>query len=178
MFEQRFGASSTLHAMAYAGNRKVVQYLAIPALTQRNPSVPAASCIPAAWSTSTATTAAPTCAGRGKVNLPARPLEFTLGGNYDQQEQLRRGYENFIGAPAARPHSACAARCAATKPTASSNFDQFAQAWWQFADRWSLLAGVRHSEVNFESDGSLHRAAPIAMTVATSATATPPWWAA
>ncbi|MET1163000.1 MAG: TonB-dependent receptor, partial [Pseudoxanthomonas sp.] len=29
------------------------------------------------------------------------------------------------------------------------NMDQFAQAWWRFAPRWSLLAGARHSEVEF-----------------------------
>ncbi|WP_251259240.1 TonB-dependent receptor domain-containing protein, partial [Enterobacter hormaechei] len=32
------------------------------------------------------------------------------------------------------------------------NVDQFAQAWWQWSPRWSLLAGVRHSAVRFESD--------------------------
>jgi iron complex outermembrane receptor protein len=32
------------------------------------------------------------------------------------------------------------------------NFDQFAQAWWKFSDRWALLAGVRHSEVRFRSE--------------------------
>ena len=32
------------------------------------------------------------------------------------------------------------------------NVDQFAQAWWQWSPRWSLLAGLRHSQVRFESD--------------------------
>ena len=33
--------------------------------------------------------------------------------------------------------------------TVGSNFDQFAQAWWQFTPRWSVLAGARHSRVQF-----------------------------
>lgn len=30
--------------------------------------------------------------------------------------------------------------------------DQFAQAWWQWSNRWSALLGVRHSAVRFRSD--------------------------
>ncbi len=33
-------------------------------------------------------------AGRAGVRLPA---EFTVGTNFDRQQQLRRGYENFVG---------------------------------------------------------------------------------
>ena len=31
------------------------------------------------------------------------------------------------------------------------NDDQYAQAWWQWAERWSLLLGARHSQVRFVS---------------------------
>ena len=140
VFEQKFGSSNTLHAMAYAGNRQVVQYLAIPAATQANPLhsggvVDLDSDYRGAdlrWS--------------WEGELASRPLEFTLGGNYDMQQQLRLGYTNFVG-------TTLGVRGAVRRDETNriENFDEFAQASWQFADRWSVLAGVRHSEVGFKS---------------------------
>src|SRR5690606_3158976 len=58
-----------------------------------------------------------------------------------------RGFENFVGdtlgvrgAPRRDEHNRV------------GNSDQFAQLWWQFADRWSLLVGARHSSVRFRSN--------------------------
>ncbi len=143
-FEQRLG-DHTLRATAYTGSRQVVQYLAIPATTQNN-----------------------ALHSGGVVDLDSdyrggdlrwswvsefagRPLEFTAGGNYDRQQQLRRGYTNYTG-PAANP-TALGVRGVLRRDETNrvNNFDQFAQGWWHFADRWSLLAGVRHSDVKFRS---------------------------
>jgi len=146
IFEQRLDAS-TLRATAYAGNRQVTQFLAI------NPTVQT-----------------PATHSGGVVDLDTdyrgldlrwswtgeligRPLEFTLGTNFDDQDQLRRGYENFTG-PANNSCSgatSCGVRgnLRRDENDKASNFDQYAQAWWQFAERWSVLAGVRHSKVKF-----------------------------
>jgi iron complex outermembrane receptor protein len=78
--------------------------------------------------------------------LAGRPLEFTVGGNYDLQEQLRRGYENYVG-------TTLGVRGALRRDETNrvTNFDQFAQGWWRLAERWSVLAGLRHSKVKFRS---------------------------
>jgi iron complex outermembrane recepter protein len=91
VFEQRFGTEHTLHAMAYTGNRKIVQYLAIPVATQGN-ALHSGGVVDLdndyyggdlrwSWATS----------------LADRPFELTLGSNIDVQQQLRRGYTNFTG---------------------------------------------------------------------------------
>jgi iron complex outermembrane receptor protein len=139
IFEQRVGSHS-LRAMAYAGNRQVLQYLAIPVTTQNNP-LHSGGVVDLdgdyrggdlRWS--------------WVGELAARPLELTAGGNFDLQEQLRQGYTNYVG-------STLGVRGVLRRDESNrvENFDQFAQGWWQFADRWSVLAGARHSSVKFRS---------------------------
>jgi iron complex outermembrane receptor protein len=144
VFEQNLG-SHTLHAMAYTGNRTVVQYLAIPTATQAN-----------------------ALHSGGVVNLntdyrgadlrwtwlghmAGRPLEFTLGGNTDLQDQLRKGYNNFTGTTSAPTALGVQGNLRRDETNRIENFDEFAQANWQLIDRWSLLAGIRHSKVKFKS---------------------------
>jgi iron complex outermembrane receptor protein len=141
VFEQGFGEAQTLRAMGYYGNRKVEQFLAIPPGAQANP-----------------------LNSGGVVDLDSDyygadlrwnwqgtfgglPAELTVGLNADRQRQQRRGYENFVG-------TTLGVKGALRRDETNTvgNFDQFAQLWLQLSDRWSLLAGVRHSEVSFESD--------------------------
>lgn len=137
-YQQQVGDAQTWRVMAYAGRRAVEQFLALPVAAQANP-LNAGGVIDLdsdyggadlRWS------------WRGE--LAAKPFEFTAGANFDRQEQQRRGYENFIGTTlgvkgALRRNESNRVR----------NVDQFAQAWWRFAPRWSLLAGARQSEVEF-----------------------------
>jgi iron complex outermembrane receptor protein len=138
VFEQQAGSAQTWRAMAYAGQRAVEQFLALPIAAQANP-LNAGGVIDLdsdyggvdlRWS------------WRGE--LGARPFEFTVGTNLDRQQQQRRGYENFTG-------STLGIKGALRRDERNDvrSFDQFAQAWWQFTKRWSLLAGVRHSAVEF-----------------------------
>jgi iron complex outermembrane recepter protein len=78
------------------------------------------------------------------------PLTLTAGILSDELQEHRQGFQNFWGT--------------ATKPTAVGvmgvrrrdednrvrSFDQYAQAGWE-SERFSLTAGVRHSEVKFDS---------------------------
>jgi iron complex outermembrane recepter protein len=78
------------------------------------------------------------------------PLTLTAGILSDELQEHRQGFQNFWGTP--------------TKPTAVGvmgvrrrdednrvrSFDQYAQAGWE-SERFSLTAGVRHSEVKFDS---------------------------
>ena len=141
VYQQPLGEAQTLRLMGYGGQREVEQFLALPAVAQANPLNSGGVIdldndyggVDARWT------------WRGE--LAARPFEFTLGANADRQRQHRRGFENFIGA-------ALGVKGAPRRDERNQveNFDQFAQAWWQFGDRWALLAGLRHSEVRFRSE--------------------------
>lgn len=139
-YEQQVGDAQSWRAMVYAGRRAVEQFLALPVAAQANP-LNAGGVIDLdsdyggadlRWS------------WRGE--LVSKPFEFTAGANVDRQDQARRGYENFIGGT---PGVKGALR--RNESNRVRNVDQFAQAWWQFAPRWSLLAGARHSEVEFDA---------------------------
>jgi iron complex outermembrane receptor protein len=140
VFQQRLGETQTVHVMGYAGNRKAMQVLGIPT----GPQLAATHAggvidldtdyrgLDLRWST--------------QGELAGRAYEFTMGLNADEQSQLRRGYQNFIG-------TTLGVRGALRRDETddASNSDQFAQFWWQFAPRWSVLAGVRRSDVHFRA---------------------------
>lgn len=137
----RTEGAQTWRAMGYAGQRSVEQYLAIPPGPQANP-LHAGGVIDldgdyggldARW------------AWHG--DWAGRPLDVVIGANADRQQQDRRGYENFVG-----DKVGIKGRLRRDQSDRVENVDQFAQAWWQWAPRWSLLLGVRHSTVRFRSN--------------------------
>ncbi|MDH5832324.1 TonB-dependent receptor family protein [Luteimonas kalidii] len=138
--EQPLGGGHALEAMAYAGRREIEQFLSVPVGAQSNPLSSGGVIdldndyggLDLRW--------------RWAGSLAGRTLEFTAGANADRQRQHRRGYENFVG-------DALGVRGALRRDERNrvENVDRYAQAWWQFAPRWSLLAGVRHSQVRFRS---------------------------
>ncbi|MFO1503793.1 MAG: TonB-dependent receptor [Steroidobacteraceae bacterium] len=140
VFQQRIGEAQTLHVMGYTGNRKAYQVLGIPTAAQN-----AASHAGGVVDLDTDYRGADV---RWSIegSLAGRAFEFTAGINADAQRQLRRGYQNFIG-------STFGVQGALRRDETddASNSDQFAQFWWQFTPRWSVLAGVRRSDVHFEA---------------------------
>jgi len=140
VYTQPWGAHR-LRAMAYAGNRAVEQFLALPIAAQNNP-LNSGGVIDLdndyagadlRWSF--------------EGTLAGRPLEAALGVNADRQRQHRRGFENHVA-------GVLGVRGAERRNERNTveNVDQYAQAWWQFTPRWSLLAGLRHSQVRFRSE--------------------------
>ena len=134
------GKGHQLRLLGYAGRRQVQQFLSLPIGAQANP-LNAGGLIDldsdyggvdARWT--------------WQGELAARPFEVTAGLNHDRQDQQRRGFENFVGNTLG-----VRGQLRRDENNEVSNFDQFAQAWWKFAPRWSLLAGVRHSEVDFSA---------------------------
>lgn len=137
----RTDGAHTWRAMGYAGQRSVEQYLAIPPGPQANP-LHAGGVIDldgdyggvdARWS--------------WHGDWAGRPLDLVIGANADRQLQDRRGYENFVG-----DQLGIKGRLRRDQADRVENIDQFAQAWWQWAPRWSLLLGLRHSTVRFRSN--------------------------
>jgi iron complex outermembrane receptor protein len=131
--EHRLSGSDSLRFAAYGGNRQVEQFLAF--------------------------SGAGALASGGVVNLDrhyygldlrwSRATElaggrfaFTVGTDYDNQKERRRGYTNNNGTagPLQRDEDDTA-RSAAL----------YAEAEWKFAPSWSLLTGLRHTQVSFDS---------------------------
>ncbi|MDQ2639486.1 MAG: TonB-dependent receptor [Pseudomonadota bacterium] len=150
IYEHRLGAHS-LRAMAYTGNREVRQFLSIPPGTQRATQTHSGGVVDLDGSYEGADLRWSYVGA-----LAGRLLEFTVGTNLDRQNQLRRGYENFLG-PVDNTCSGattCGVLGALRRDETNRirNFDQFAQGYLQLTDRWSALAGMRHSEVRFRNN--------------------------
>ena len=140
VYEQPLDRGHALHATTYFGRRRVEQYLSVPVQAQANPLNSGGVVdldgsyggVDLRWS------------WRGSI--AGRELDVTLGANADRQRQRRRGYENFAG-----DRLGVRGALRRNERNVAANLDQYAQAWWRFAPRWSLLAGVRHSRMRFDA---------------------------
>ncbi len=138
--QQALPGGASLRGLVYGGTRGIEQYLAIPVAVQANPL------------NSGGVVDLDSGYGGGELRLAGesrpggRALEWTAGASWEGLQQQRRGYENFVG-------GALGVRGALRRDERNrvSSFDQFAQAQWRVARDWSLLAGVRHSQVRFRS---------------------------
>lgn len=141
ILEQPFGGGHTLRAMAYAGQRTIEQFLALPVAVQANPL------------NSGGVVDLDSDYGGGDLRwswrgeLAARAFEVSAGLGADMQRQQRRGFENFVA-------GTLGVRGALRRDERNTarNSDVYAQAFWEFAPRWSLLAGARRSEIRYVSD--------------------------
>ncbi|WP_040395101.1 TonB-dependent receptor family protein [Aromatoleum toluclasticum] len=141
-YERRFGAGR-LQLSAYAGERSVIQYQAIP----RGPQLAARHSggvidfdrdfhgLGARWT----------------HTLAAGPGELTLTGgvDYDRSEDARKGYQNFLASSPNVFGVKGALRRDETDTVTS--LDPYVQASWKL-EKWTLQAGLRHSDVKFEVD--------------------------
>jgi iron complex outermembrane recepter protein len=141
VFDLGLGDRQSIRLMGYYGHRAVRQFLSIPASAQK-----------AATSSGGVIDLDRQFGGTDarwtwQGPLAGRPLSWVVGVSYDTQNELRRGYNNFIGSTlgvlgALRRNENDIAR----------NIDEYTQASWQLAPRWTLTAGIRHSEVRFLSE--------------------------
>lgn len=141
IYEIQLSEEHSLRVLGYYGNREVQQFLAIPAGPQGSPRHSGGVVdldtdyggVDARWS--------------WRTQLLAQPFTLVAGLNWDDLSQQRRGYENFVG-------EQLGVQGALRRDETDDvyDFDQYLQANWQFASRWSLLAGLRHSQIEFESD--------------------------
>jgi iron complex outermembrane receptor protein len=80
-----------------------------------------------------------------RTRLAGGPLTFTAGVMGDELKEHRRGFQNFVGAtvgvlgPLRRDEN-----------NKVRSFDQYAQAQWE-SERLTLTAGLRHSQIKFDS---------------------------
>ncbi len=138
IYEQQLGSADQLRAMAYHGQRSIMQFLSIPPGAQKNPLQSGGVIAPDTgyggadmrWT------------HRGE--LASRGYEMVLGASGDYQRQHRLGYENFVGSTLG-----VVGALRRNENDNVNNVAQYAQWYWHFSPRWSLLLGLRHDDVRF-----------------------------
>lgn len=138
-YEHRFG-EQTVQLAAYVGQRSTIQYQSIPTGPQGNPRHSGGvidfdrdfSGFSGRWI--------------GRFDLAGGKLTTTAGIDFEQSEDDRRGYENFVGATLGVKGT-----LRRQESDRVFSFDQYAQAEWQ-RERWTFSGGVRHSRVSFKVD--------------------------
>ncbi len=85
-----------------------------------------------------------------KGQFAGKPLNFTVGSNYDSMKDDRYRYTSTeIGVIVA------GSDLVTSEINKAYNVDQYVQAEWKFHDQWDLHAGVRHSRVTFDNTDKL-----------------------
>jgi iron complex outermembrane recepter protein len=133
--------TQSVRVLGYYGRRDVEQFLSIPTGTQ-TPVTSAGGVVDldrkfgggdVRWS--------------WKGSLAGRPMSWVVGASYDRQNELRRGFNNFVGTTLGVKGA-----LRRDENNISYDTDQYTQGTWDFASAWSATVGVRHSEVNFDSE--------------------------
>ena len=139
--QRRLGTEDKINAIGYYGHRDVNQYLAFTgaAATSSGGVVDLDRDFGGAglqWTRATA--------------LAGGPFSFTLGVEYNAMAETRKGFVNDFGVQGALRRD--------ERDTVSA-FDQYLQFQWDFAPRWNLSGGVRHTSVPFKVRDSFVTAA-------------------
>jgi iron complex outermembrane receptor protein len=145
MYEHKLTANDDLSAMVYTGHRATTQFQAIPVATQRNAPLYPGGVIDldrAFWGIDTHVT--------DKREIGGTPLQLVGGVNYDDLEEARRGFLNFVG-------SQTGVQGGLRRDEANHvyDFDQYLQAQWDPDAHWRMMAGVRNNVVEVTSHGHI-----------------------
>ena len=138
IYQQQLDSADALRVMAYYGQRSIVQYLSIPPGPQKNPLQSGGVVAPDTRYGGT------DLRWTRRGELASRAYEFVLGASADYQRQHRLGYENFVGSTLG-----VLGAVRRNENDNVNNVAQYAQWYWHFSPRWSLLLGLRHDDVRF-----------------------------
>lgn len=135
-WELQLANGDTINARAYAGDRQVTQYLAIPLAAQN-----------AATSSGGVVDLDRGYGGVGlrwtrEGQLASRRFSLSAGMDYDRMLERRRGFMNNNGVSGALKRD---------EDDKVSNTDVYVQGEWQATAQLGLFAGLRYSRVGFES---------------------------
>ena len=139
-YEGRISADSTLNSTLYLGQRKNITFQSIPAASQTPDTSPGGVSALAReyWGIDLRWT--------HKGQLAQAPLTFSAGLNYDNLDEARKGYLNFIGS-----QLGVLGALRRDEDNQLYNFDQYLQAQWEPSKAWLLMAGLRRNAVQFSS---------------------------
>ncbi|PLC54221.1 TonB-dependent siderophore receptor [Pollutimonas nitritireducens] len=148
IYDQRINTNHELRAMVYFGQRKTTQYQAIPFFAQTSSANPlhAGGLIDLKREYGGAD-----LRWTSKLAFAGKPLTLVGGMAYDEMTEQRKGYFNFVNAPAGR-QLGVQGDLRRNETNKSWNLDPYLQASWQFAEQWTLDAGLRYSTVDFSSN--------------------------
>ncbi|MBB3323491.1 TonB-dependent receptor PqqU [Atlantibacter sp. RC6] len=144
-YQRAMSASDDLSVTAYAGERETTQYQSIPMGPQLNPTHPGGVIqlsrhyqgIDSRWT--------------HRDTLWTLPVNVTLGLNYENMSEKRKGYENFVlenGAPVYGEKG----DTRRDERNLMWNLDPYLQSSWQLTDKLTLDAGVRYSSIWFDAN--------------------------
>ena len=139
IWERRIDDVNSLRALLYFGTRSTTQFQAIPVAPQANPLHPGGVIdldrdydgVDVRWT--------------ARMRLAGAPFTVIAGIAYDELDEHRLGFQNFIG-----PVLGVQGALRRDENNTVANSDQYAQAAWELG-RWTLNAGVRNSSVRFNS---------------------------
>jgi iron complex outermembrane receptor protein len=140
VYEHRIDAVNSLRALVYSGHRNTEQFQAIPVAPQASPLHPGGVIVLGRDYSGT------DVRWTAKTRLADGPATLVAGVAYDALEEHRRGFQNFVG-----PTLGVEGALRRDENNEVANFDQYLQGSWQFAPRWTVHAGLRHSKVSFSS---------------------------
>ncbi|HEY6923553.1 MAG TPA: TonB-dependent receptor [Steroidobacteraceae bacterium] len=141
IYDLAISDAQSLRVLGYLGHRIVQQFLSIPASAQGSPTSAGGVVdlhrnfggADARWS--------------WQGSIGEQPVTWVVGASYDRQNELRRGYNNFIGSTLGVQGA-----LRRNENDIAADIDEYAQGTWDFAPLWSLMVGVRHSDVQFRAN--------------------------
>ena len=144
VYHRRWGSDLDFSTSVYAGNRKTRQFQSILTTVQARPTHPGGviDLGRSYWGFDAHV--------QSRHSVAGGPAVFTLGVNYDDLQEARRGYQNFDA-------DALGVLGELRRDDANHvyDFDQYLQVQWDPGERWRLLAGVRNSVVDVTSRSQL-----------------------
>jgi len=144
VYENRLSSHDDLSATVYSGHRTTMQFQAIPSFTEAPPTNPGGviDLSHYYWGIDLHLT--------DRRSLAGEPLQLVGGMSYDDLQEARRGYANFIG-----PELGVEGPLRVDEANQVYDFDQYLQAQWDPDARWRLIAGVRNNLVDVTSHNDL-----------------------
>ncbi|MET4579305.1 TonB-dependent receptor family protein [Ottowia thiooxydans] len=144
LWEHRIDADQQVRVMLYGGQRALNQFQSIPPSAQQSPQHAGGVIdldrdyggVDVRW--------------RGSFDLAGLPFELAAGLSYDSLRESRSGYENYVG-NVQSPVLGEPGRLRRLERNRVSNLDPYVQATWHLAEQWTVDAGVRRSQVSFDS---------------------------
>jgi iron complex outermembrane receptor protein len=149
-YERRLTAYDDLAAEVYFGRRNTTQFQAIPESAESAPTNPGG------------VIALGRTYGGADVHVTDHrsiadtPLQVTAGVSYDDLDEDRRGYLNFMG-----DTLGVEGELRREETNHVYDLDEYLQAQWDPAERWRLVAGVRNSIVDVSSYNHLPSAGAV-----------------
>jgi iron complex outermembrane recepter protein len=143
-YENQLNSNDGLAATLYGGHRATTQYQAIPTFTEAPPTDPGGviDLSHDYWGVDLHVT--------DQRSLAGGPLQLVGGVNYDDLQEARKGYVNFVGS-----ELGVEGPLRVDEANQVYDFDQYLQAQWDPGARWRLIAGVRNNAVDVESHNHL-----------------------